>query len=764
MRFPVEEPSDQILFEISVNSASGLPIMDKSISSTDAFVEARFGEQTWKTEVVTSLNPIWENERWTFEATQAQIGENSLELRVMDHDTYTANDAIGRVRLDLTILLRRMTVDRSDQRLFPMQLPIYDTLMGIRGELSFTIKVSNGDLGMRASTSVLAGSSIPETHELVEVFGVCEEIRIEKDPEYAWLDKIRTPRATNEARLSTIRKAINSGFLSLIEEAGKQGATHILNYRERVDVEGSNTEQLCVRVHGTAVRLETKRITQKRIIDFRSRGAYFPLLSTQTLPIPIAGCAGLVVARSVCLLDGDDEAQSNRKKKWASLRYDLFRQAREQKCDLVIGYQENVAINSGVMILSCMGTAVRIGTPEDALPKRPDRIEFELKTPSTNKNSSRGLSTNVPPPPTSDHRLPAIACTRFHLPHSPEEIPKTVKTINCANCRKHFCLEFLLSTARLPPNSALFGQKHYIQVTVRKRFRKADNGEEFAEELNKHLSSIDMELHAALHAEVKTVNSNGNAIFDLRSAVHLNEDTLVVVLTGVLVRLLPLQKEELASPSIVSVLSFPGLQKYGDARRFSWGSVRDAIRGRPIQAPSIQFRFMTLRPTLSELVAMSEDNAKPRRRLASFVEKVRRRQHEKDHLSQIAFERELCVGIGMIENCGVTNVSAVAGLHPANPGHSQIFGRDHSLAPHTFAQWSEVFIREEMSSLTDAPSVDRFVSAAVEEALTVGRAICHSCAGSGLTNFEISSFHLNVGRDATQALFLVSCDFAYDPN
>jgi len=41
------------------------------------------------------------------------------------------------------------------------------------------------------------------------VHGFVEELVVEDDPEYQWLDKIRTPRATNEARQTIFLKLSN---------------------------------------------------------------------------------------------------------------------------------------------------------------------------------------------------------------------------------------------------------------------------------------------------------------------------------------------------------------------------------------------------------------------------------------------------------------------------------------------------------------------------------------------------------------------------
>ena len=42
--------------------------------------------------------------------------------------------------------------------------------------------------------------AIPRGYVAESVFGFVEELVVNDDPEYKWIDKIRTPRASNEAR------------------------------------------------------------------------------------------------------------------------------------------------------------------------------------------------------------------------------------------------------------------------------------------------------------------------------------------------------------------------------------------------------------------------------------------------------------------------------------------------------------------------------------------------------------------------------------
>lgn len=46
----------------------------------------------------------------------------------------------------------------------------------------------------------LLATSIPKCYRAMMVHGFVEELVVNEDPEYQWIDRIRTPRASNEAR------------------------------------------------------------------------------------------------------------------------------------------------------------------------------------------------------------------------------------------------------------------------------------------------------------------------------------------------------------------------------------------------------------------------------------------------------------------------------------------------------------------------------------------------------------------------------------
>lgn len=54
-----------------------------------------------------------------------------------------------------------------------------------------------------------SGPSIPPGYRATAVHGFVEELVVNDDPEYQWIDKIRTPRASNEARQVAFIKLSN---------------------------------------------------------------------------------------------------------------------------------------------------------------------------------------------------------------------------------------------------------------------------------------------------------------------------------------------------------------------------------------------------------------------------------------------------------------------------------------------------------------------------------------------------------------------------
>ncbi|XP_029991701.1 C2 domain-containing protein 5 isoform X14 [Sphaeramia orbicularis] len=232
-----------------------LPVMDRASDLTDAFVEVKFGNTTFKTDVYhKSLNPQWNSEWFKFEVDDEDLQDEPLQITVLDHDTYSANDAIGKVYIDIDPLLCSEAAS-----VISGWFPIYDTIHGIRGEINVLVKVELfNDLNRFRQSSCgvkfFCTTSIPRCYRAAMVHGFVEELVVNEDPEYQWIDRIRTPRASNEARQRLI--SLMSGELQrkIGLKVLEMGGNAVVGYLQCFDLEGESG--LVVRAIGTACTLD----------------------------------------------------------------------------------------------------------------------------------------------------------------------------------------------------------------------------------------------------------------------------------------------------------------------------------------------------------------------------------------------------------------------------------------------------------------------------------------------------------------------------
>ncbi|XP_064417481.1 C2 domain-containing protein 5 isoform X2 [Latimeria chalumnae] len=241
--------------KVRIVAGRHLPVMDRASDLTDAFVEVKFGTTTFKTDVYPkSLNPQWNSEWFKFEVDDEDLQDEPLQITVLDHDTYSANDAIGKVYIDIDPLL-----SSEAATVISGWFPIYDTIHGIRGEINVVIKVDLfNDLNRFRQSSCgvkfFCTTSVPKCYRAITIHGFVEELVVNEDPEYQWIDRIRTPRASNEARQRLI--SLMSGELQrkiglkVLEMRGNA----VVGYLQCFDLEGESG--LVVRAIGTACTLD----------------------------------------------------------------------------------------------------------------------------------------------------------------------------------------------------------------------------------------------------------------------------------------------------------------------------------------------------------------------------------------------------------------------------------------------------------------------------------------------------------------------------
>lgn len=261
--------------KVKILAGRNLPVMDRSGDTTDAYVELKFGNITYKTDVCRkSLNPQWNSEWYRFEVDDAELQDEPLQIRLMDHDTYSANDAIGKVYINLNPLLlpgmlppvkniwtleaAMNTSAGSQGSVMTGWIPVYDTMHGIRGEVNIIIKVelfSDFNKFRQSSCGVqfFYSPNIPYGYHAQMIHGFVEELVVSDDPEYKWIDKIRTPRASNEARQTLFFKLSGEVQRKIGLKALDLGGNAVIGYLQNFDLEGESG--IVARGIGTAVTL-----------------------------------------------------------------------------------------------------------------------------------------------------------------------------------------------------------------------------------------------------------------------------------------------------------------------------------------------------------------------------------------------------------------------------------------------------------------------------------------------------------------------------
>ncbi|BFZ15978.1 hypothetical protein BsWGS_19017 [Bradybaena similaris] len=247
--------------KVRILSARDLPVMDRASELTDAFVEVRFGSEIYKTEVCKkSLNPQWNSEWFKFEVDDEVLQDEPLDLRVLDYDTYSAHDTIGKVYIDLNPLL-----SRENPNIISGWFPIYDTLQGLRGELNIQVRVelfSDFNKFRQSSCGIqfFCTCAVPSGWRVQNILGFIEELVVNDDPEYQWIEKIRTPRASNEARQRLFSKLSGTLQRKLGVKVMEMGGNAVLGYFQNFDLEGESG--IVVRAIGTAVTITRLQLGQ----------------------------------------------------------------------------------------------------------------------------------------------------------------------------------------------------------------------------------------------------------------------------------------------------------------------------------------------------------------------------------------------------------------------------------------------------------------------------------------------------------------------
>lgn len=94
---------------------------------------------------------------------------------------------------------------------------------------------------------------MPQGYYAQVIHGFVEELIVDDDPEYQWIDKIRTPRASNEARQTLFFKLSGELQRKIGVKAINLGGNAVIGYNQQFDLEGECG--VVARGIGTAVTL-----------------------------------------------------------------------------------------------------------------------------------------------------------------------------------------------------------------------------------------------------------------------------------------------------------------------------------------------------------------------------------------------------------------------------------------------------------------------------------------------------------------------------
>ncbi|XP_036615591.1 C2 domain-containing protein 5 isoform X6 [Trichosurus vulpecula] len=587
--------------KVKIVAGRHLPVMDRASDLTDAFVEVKFGNTTFKTDVYhKSLNPQWNSEWFKFEVDDEDLQDEPLQITVLDHDTYSANDAIGKVYIDIDPLLYSEAAT-----VISGWFPIYDTIHGIRGEINVVVKVDLfNDLNRFRQSSCgvkfFCTTSIPKCYRAVIIHGFVEELVVNEDPEYQWIDRIRTPRASNEARQRLI--SLMSGELQrkiglkVLEMRGNA----VVGYLQCFDLEGESG--LVVRAIGTACTLDklsstaaflpacnspSKEMKESPLVHPPSHGCR----STHNSPIHTATGSRLTQNFSVSVPTliytgmGSGSAGKEGGPFKALLRQQTqsaleqrggsphrFCRSREFPFFTLTAFPPGFLVHvGGVVSARSVKLLDRIHNPDE--PETRDawwaEIRQEIKSHAKALGchavvgysestsiceevcilSASGTAAVLNPRFLQDgtvegcleqrqeENLPP-GCGFCHIPYDELNMPFPAHLTYCYSCRKQKVPDVLFTTIDLPTDATVVGKGCLIQARLC-RLKKKAQAEANATAISNLLPFMEYEVHTQLMNKLKLKGMN--ALFGLRIQITVGENMLMGLAsaTGVYLTALP---------------------------------------------------------------------------------------------------------------------------------------------------------------------------------------------------------------------------------
>ncbi|XP_065424653.1 C2 domain-containing protein 5 isoform X26 [Chrysemys picta bellii] len=552
--------------KVKIVAGRHLPVMDRASDLTDAFVEVKFGNTTFKTDVYPkSLNPQWNSEWFKFEVDDEDLQDEPLQITVLDHDTYSANDAIGKVYIDIDPLLYSEAAT-----VISGWFPIYDTIHGIRGEINVVVKVDLfNDLNRFRQSSCgvkfFCTTSIPKCYRAVVIHGFVEELVVNEDPEYQWIDRIRTPRASNEARQRLI--SLMSGELQrkiglkVLEMRGNA----VVGYLQCFDLEGESG--LVVRAIGTVCTLDKISNTaflpacnspskEMKEIPFNedpnpnthSSGPSTPLKNQTYSFSPSKSYSrqssssdtDLSLTPKTGMGSGSAGKEGGPFKALLRQQTQTALEQREFPFFTLTAFPPGFLVHvGGVVSARSVKLLDRIHNPDE--PETRDAWWAEIRQEIKSHAKALGCHAVVGYSESTSIWIEETSppgCGFFHIPYDELNMPFPAHLTYCYNCRKQKVPDVLFTTIDLPAEAMVIGKGCLIQARLC-RLKKKAQAEANATSISNLLPFMEYEVHTQLMNKLKLKGMN--ALFGLRIQITVGENMLMGLAsaTGVYLTALP---------------------------------------------------------------------------------------------------------------------------------------------------------------------------------------------------------------------------------
>ncbi|KUF82892.1 C2 domain-containing protein 5 [Phytophthora nicotianae] len=515
--------------KIRLVEARDMPVVDRTSKLADAYVSITFASFEAKSSVSKkTLNPKWDEEFRFDVADDSVLQSQPIEFKLMDHDVYTTDATVGIVYVDLNCLLMR------DGHVIQGWFPVYDTLLGVRCELSLVIRLQYfGDVNpfreSSAGVQFFGLSTLdPSLYRIESMLGFVEELVVHADPEYSWSDSFRTSRRSNEHRQLLLYK-LSSQVATLVgKKALELGGNAVLAYKQFFDVEGDSG--LVARACGTACyitsvgksELMSDNGSQQRTHsedgldselnvdidndDITSIGgeSEVQLITLKVFnPATRIRLAGIVSARSVKYLGklatklADQETRDSW---WLELREEIRAHAQSLQCPFVIGYTESCTIHDDVCVISAslFSDAKSPSSRDSCFDWTPESLVLVYDTPAnSNKNKAK--------------------------------YPVSMRMVRCGVCGNKWVPEMMIASIEPPAGLAMMGKGTFIQARVCRQRRKG-TGDVNATIVSDALPFLEYELYRQLIVKMKVLGVN--AVFAFDSQIQVGGSLIVGVITG----------------------------------------------------------------------------------------------------------------------------------------------------------------------------------------------------------------------------------------